>query len=93
LQEVTAFVKVNEDVQFPKSFEVFVQLHPSGFQPHSHGGVVCVWDADKFNTSFTEVGYGGDDICRPESNVLNSSAVIEIDISENTALVIENRVL
>lgn len=80
LQEVTALVKVDQNIQATDGVEVFVQDQTSLLHPHLEILVICVGDLDKLHAASLEVGDIPDDVVCPESDVLNTRTVVEVDV-------------
>lgn len=58
LEQVSALVEVDEDVELLYRFERFIELQSALYDALTHGGVVGTWHADELYTPTSEVRYG-----------------------------------
>lgn len=80
LEEVPTLVKVDQNIQATNSVEIFVQDQTRLLHPHFQAFIVCIGNLDELHATSLEVGDIPDDVVCAESDVLDSSTVIKIDV-------------
>jgi phosphatidate phosphatase PAH1 len=81
LQQVSSFVKVDENIELLNRIKVFFDLNCALAKTLAHRRVVRVRYADKLYASSTHVCDGRDNVWCFESNVLNSWTIVKVYIS------------
>lgn len=80
LQQVTPFVKVNQDIQTLNGLKVLLQYKAGLLQPCLDIGIVCLGHLDKLHPAGFQVGDVANNVVGSKRNVLDPGAIIEVDI-------------
>merc|ERR1719234_1998785 len=80
LKKIPIVVIVDQNLQSLDRINVFLHLDWGLCQPLSEHIVVAVWNVEELHASCSQIINGGDDVKRPDGNMLNPCASIVVDV-------------
>ena len=83
LQQVSVLVVIDEDLELPQNLDVFFDLEVVAFQALLQHLVVSVRHLQEFLSTFLQVNNAVDDVIGVQSDVLDASAAVVVDILLN----------